>query len=94
MQCKHCKTRQRDFSGQHCRRCKMPENGIAVQHSMPPQSSPEGTRKAEICRSNTCGFYDAQRDCCKILADKGKAGRVNYLLSRPTTRCVAENPLF
>jgi hypothetical protein len=59
-----------------------------------PQPSPEGSRKAEICRSNTCGCYDAERDCCTILADKGKAGRVTYLLSHPTTRCVAEKPLF
>jgi ribosomal protein L2 len=47
-----------------------------------------------ICRSNKCGFYNADNDACQILRDRGKAGRVVYLLQHPNTRCVAENPLF
>lgn len=54
----------------------------------------QGARKASICRSNRCGHYNADRDACQLLIDKGRAGRVAYLLTHPATKCVADEPLF
>jgi len=58
------------------------------------QISEKGQANAAICRSNACGHYDAEHDACGILRSRGKAGKVTYLLMRPQTRCVADEPLF
>jgi hypothetical protein len=66
------------------------------QHAERPvvQISEKGQANAAICRSNVCGYYDAEHDACGILRDRGKAGAVTYLLTHPETKCVAPEPLF
>jgi len=58
-----------------------------------PQPLSIGQRKANICRANFCGQYDAGQDRClavvRIAASKGrsKPGHINYLLLAEGTLC-------
>ena len=55
---------------------------------------PQGPRKAAVCRSGVCGNYLADRDACGVLVSRGRPGRIDYLLTHPETRCVADEPQF
>jgi hypothetical protein len=74
----------------HCPRCRQP----LIANTLPTVEVTEADRKMAICRSNVCGYYDAEHDACGILWDRGKAGAVTYLLTHPETKCVAPEPLF
>lgn len=84
--CDKCRHTWIGFGVTECQQCT--PVALPVIRTRPGQS------KVDICRSNACGHYDAEHDACGILRDRGKAGKVTYLLMRPQTRCVADDPLF
>lgn len=52
-----------------------------------------GLAKAKICRSNSCGNYNAESDTCMevirigVLAGKSRPGKISYLYTHPNTKC-------
>jgi hypothetical protein len=70
------------------------DDWVSQWQSLLDSLRPLGERKAEICRSNACGHYDAGQDACGLIAEKGRPGKVSYILNHPATRCVDSEPRF
>jgi glycosyltransferase involved in cell wall biosynthesis len=70
------------------------DDWVSQWQSLLDSLRPLGERKVEICRSNVCGHYDANQDACGLIAEKGRPGKVSYLLNHPATRCVDSEPRF
>lgn len=84
--CENCRHTWVGFNVTSCHKCQT--------GSLPMVPETPGRLKTSICRSNQCGHYNADRDACQLLIDKGRAGHVTYLLTHPATKCVADEPLF
>ena len=84
--CEKCRHTWIGFNVTSCHKC--------TPSALPVLPKSRGHDKVAICRSNRCGHYNADRDACQLLIDKGRAGRVMYLLTHPATKCVADEPLF